>query len=88
MMTYLFVAILIILCSAVYAGMNTDSFYRMGEYSWEREKIVFDGIAAFYYVSATFCVAVFWPIALPLIGAFFVGKWFRNMKNVKNKSTS
>lgn len=88
MMTYLFVAILIILCSAVYAGMNTDSFYKGSDYGYNRGEVELDETAAFAYFVATLFVAFTWPIALPLIGAFFVGKWFRNRKNVKNKSTS
>lgn len=67
-----------ILCRAFYAGMKSKTlFYRESPYYGDNGKIIFNDNAAFSYGVWTFFVGFAWPISLPLIGIFMLGKRYQ-----------
>lgn len=68
----------IILYRAFYAGMKSKTlFYRESPYYGDNGKIIFNDNAAFSYAMWTFCAGFTWPISLPLIGIFMLGKRYQ-----------
>ena len=91
-MTYFAVAIMIILGSALYAGMNTDKlFYRDPIYAYETNKgRILDSKKVDIYVGCTFGCSLAWPLVLigaavvvPLYGIFKLGQKISKRKEVK-----
>lgn len=70
--------IAIVLYRVFYAGMNSKSlFYRGPRYSFEDKGPHFDENKVFVYGFQTIGIAITWPIALPVLGVYLLGKRFQ-----------
>lgn len=67
--------VLFILYRAFNAGMNAKTlFYRGPRYSFEDKGPHFDENKVFGYCMWTFAIGITWPVAVPLVGLFMLGK--------------
>jgi hypothetical protein len=79
-MTWLLGFIAIIGYRLFNAGMKTDSLFYVDRTGWDtsyKNKVKvrqFDGELAFGYVAVTIVVALTWPLSLPAIGIYLLGK--------------
>lgn len=65
------------------AGMNTKTlFYRDQVYSFEGKGPHFDDNKLMIYAGITFGVGITWPIAMPLIGIYLLGKRYGKKEKV------
>jgi hypothetical protein len=72
-------AIVYVLASTFYAGMNSKSlFYRDPKYGEVGRQIDEDKAAG--YMLLTFAFSITWPLSLPLLGMFKLGKRFNKEK--------
>ena len=72
--------ILIFLYRAFNAGMKSDTLFYSDKEVWStkyRAKVVeskLDGEKLFFYTLITFGVGITWPISLPVISSYLLGK--------------
>lgn len=72
-------AIVYVLASTFYAGMNSKSlFYRDPKYGEVGQQIDEDKAAG--YMLLTFAFSLTWPLSLPVLGMFKLGKHFNKEK--------
>ena len=72
-------AIVYVLASTFYAGMNSKSmFYRDPKYGEVGRQIDEDKTAG--YMLLTFAFSITWPLSLPVLGMFKLGKRFNKEK--------
>ena len=66
------------------AGMNSKTlFYRGPKYSFEDKGLHFDDGKLFTYAAVTFVIGITWPLSVPLIGIFLLGKRFAKENTAK-----
>ena len=76
---WFYIVIVLILARTFYAGMNSKSlFYRDPKYSEVGRQI--DGDKVVGYMALTLVFSVTWPLSLPVLGVFKLGKRYSKEK--------
>ena len=72
--------LLVILYRTLNAGMKSDSLFYFDYMDWDndfRKKVKvrkFDGENLFFYVMITLGVGLTWPLSIPVLGVYLLGK--------------